>query len=241
VNFRAARFAGGVAWIAVISAVSSVSQAADRVVVDRPSVRYTSPETGGPASPRFLTEREIAFRARLEATYDKSAEPMQDRYVRPAIERHIAEDMLSELLITRGTDPIALPQLAASAKAELCDRTGAHPGDCSVLDQMMKTEGIDETELLEMLRRQVRAEHYVDRVISPILRASEEDLREAFRTSQHAYKGMPFEDAKPMLLRWLVHERIRAAEVEFLQAARSRVRIVILPSTPSGYEHLLAT
>ena len=34
---------------------------------DRTSVRFVSPETGGPAHPRFVLQRVLAFEARLEA------------------------------------------------------------------------------------------------------------------------------------------------------------------------------
>jgi len=68
---------------------------------------------------------------------------------------------------------------------------------------------------------------YLDRAVTPILEPSEEHLREVFRSSAHPFRGQPFEQARPALRRWLVAERLRAAESAFFQAARVHIRIIV--------------
>ena len=49
------------------------------------------------------------------------------------------------------------------------------------------------------------------------------------RESRLGFKSMKFEEAREPLSRWFVAERLRVAENAFLQAARARVKIVIVP------------
>ena len=71
-----------------------------RIVVDRTVVRFHAPETGGTAQPRFITERTLAFEARLEAmagTPEGIGDGYQEHDVRAAVERHVAEELLAGL------------------------------------------------------------------------------------------------------------------------------------------------
>ena len=214
-------------WIVLAAALvlSSAPALAEPVVVDRVAVRLVSPETGGSARPRFFTEREVAFFARLEAAVDRaeigSAE-YPERYVRAAVDRLAARTMLASLLIQRGTEPPDLPRLAADARAELADRLGGE----DALRALMQKESLADAELDRLLRTQVRAAWYVDRVITPIHAVNEDQLREAHRSALHPYRGAKFEDVRGRLRRWVTVERLRAAELEFLQGARSRIKIV---------------
>lgn len=204
---------------------------------DRVAVRYITPETGGAAHPRFYTERELAFWARIEALLEQTPlEPNDypERYVRTAVDRLVARSMLSALMVQRGVEPPDLPKLTLDARSELEARVGA-----PALVDAMKREGIDEEELLAFLRDQVRAAYYVDRAVTPILSVTEDALREAFRATLHPFRGGKFDDVRGKLRRWLVVERLRAAEVEFLQGARARIKITparsaIATTTASG-------
>jgi hypothetical protein len=190
--------------------------------VDRVAVRYITPETGGAMRPRFLTERELAFFARIEALFEQTAlEPGEypERYVRLAVDRLIARSMLATLMMQRG-DPAELPRLTLEAREELETRLGGP----SVLAETMRKEGIEDEELLAFLRDEVRAAYYVDRAITPILGVTEEALREAFRSVLHPFRGAKFDDVRTRMRRWLVTERLRAAEIEFFQGARARIK-----------------
>ncbi|MBX3219435.1 MAG: hypothetical protein KF795_02880 [Labilithrix sp.] len=203
------------------------------VVADRVVVRYVTPETGGAARPRFFTERELAFFARVEALLEQTPlEPNEypERYVRSAIDRLVARSMLASLMIQRGVEPPELPRLTLEARAELEARLGgAH-----VLADTMKKEGIEDEELLSFLRDEVRAIYYVDRAIAPILAVTEDSLREAYRSALHPFRGAKFDDVRGKLRRWLVTERLRAAELEFLQGARARIKITTVRAADLG-------
>jgi hypothetical protein len=192
-------------------------------VVDRVAVRFVSPETGGSAHPRFFTQREIAFVARLEALLEQSpieGNDIPETYARVAIDRLVARTMLASLMIQRGVEPPELLRASHEARGELEARIGE-----TTLASMMKAEGIEEAELLVLLRDYVRATHYVDRAVTPVLTVTEDQLREAFRATMHPYRGAKFEDVRPRLKRWLVAERMRVAEIEYLQAVRARIRV----------------
>lgn len=203
------------------------------VIADRVAVRFVAPETGGGARPRFLTERELAFFTRIEALLEQT--PLADneypeRYVRTAVDRMVARTMLASLQIQRGVEPPDLGRLALEGRAELEARLGGE----KVLTDLMKREGIEDEEILAVMRDQARAAFYVDRTITPLLAVSEDALREAFRTMLHPFRNQKFDEVRVKLRRWLVVERLRAAEIEYLQSARARVRIVtvIPPAAP---------
>ena len=193
-------------------------------VMDRIAVRFVAPELGGATRPAFVTERELAFAARLEGLFEDSTAPYtpQDRFLREALDRHVARTMLGELLIQRGIEPPDLMRSVDDARAELSARVGGEER----LAAAMRAEGIDEIELKEALKRRARAAYYVDRVINPILNPSEDEVKEAFRALPHPFKAARYEETKTPFVKWLVHERMRTAELEFYQVARTRVRIV---------------
>lgn len=209
------------------ASASATSPSPERHHVDGVAVRFYSPETGGPEHPLFITERTLAFEARLEALQEGYAggnekQLYAERHVRAALEHHVAEEMLSRLAYE---NPPPLPELARQIHdvgIALVTRIGGE----GVLLSAASAEGIALVEVDAMLRRQAKAGIYIDRAINPILHPSEDQLREVFRTAAHPYRGMSFEDARPNLERWFVAERLRVAKSAFLQTARTRVKIV---------------
>lgn len=196
-------------------------------------MRFIAPETGGAARPRFFTEREVGFFARVEAMIEQlplEGDAYPERYVRTAIDRLVARAMLASLLVERGGEQPDVLRIAQIARSELADRIGG----AAVLEDAMQREGIDEPELLTFLRDQVRAAWYVDRTITPIFAVTEDSLREAYRSMLHPFRAIKFEDARVRLRRWLVAERMRSTELEFLQSARARIRISTVLA-PAGH------
>ncbi len=204
-----------------------VSAASADVTADRTAVRFVTAETGGNAKPRFITERELAFFTRLEAAMENvtlGAAEYPDRYVRPATDRLVARAMLSSLLLQRGSEPPDLPKLTNEMRAELADRVGGE----KVLTSLLEKEKIDEPELLAFLKEQVRANWYIDTSVTPILAVTDDQLRETFRSALHPFKNTPYDEVKPRLKRWLVAERARVSELEFLQGTRARIKVTVV-------------
>lgn len=200
---------------------------AQQQTADRMAVRFVSPETGGMARPRFITDRELALYTRFEARMADAPTTQgeyPERFVRSALDRMVARTMLAGLLIQRGQEPPDLPRLVDAARLELADRVGG----LEVLDQILVGEGVTLEELNVLLRDQVRAFFYVDKAITPIGTITEDSLREAFRSATHPFRGGKFEDVRSRLRRWVSTERLRETELEFLQSARSRTTIVAL-------------
>src|SRR5258706_15004408 len=115
----------------VVSSLTStrvaVAEAAP-VVIDRAVVRFDAPETGGGLRPQFIFERELAFEARLEALADSDRAhegvPYLDRHVRAALERHVAEELLSHLAMDPEPRPDEIARRAETARAVVEQRVG---------------------------------------------------------------------------------------------------------------------
>jgi hypothetical protein len=194
-------------------------------ILDRVAVRFYAPEAGGNQRPRFITERTLSFEARLIAMSEQSASPEappQDRHLRTALERHVAEELLSLLGIEGGKDPPDLSRLADDARAELEARVGGE----GPLRLAAQVEHIDPEEVESFFLRHARAEYYLDRNVAPLLSPPEDQLREVFRTSAHPFRGKHFDDVRKEFSLWFIAERVKAAESTFLQTARTRVKIV---------------
>jgi hypothetical protein len=205
-------------------------------VVDRTVVRFYAPETGGPAYPRFVLERVLAFEARLAEmaeTPEGLGESYGERDVRDALDHHVAEEILSSLAdkLIADLPPDKRPSAGDLAIVER-DVSGAFVerlGGRERIDSAARLEQIEGTEVNAILRRGALAAWYIDRAVTPLLHAGEEQLRDVFRSSAHPYRGQSFDQARAALERWFISERVRAAESAFLQSARSRVRIIPTP------------
>jgi hypothetical protein len=214
-----------IAVLAAMLAPSLAFAADERRVVDAIAVRFYAPETGGASRPLFVTERVLAFEARVEALTESFADgklPYLERHARAALEHHVAEEMLARLPLERAPMPAELEKMIVDIVQSLVTRAGGR----DALTRAADAEGIAQVEVDAMLRRQARAAIYIDRAISPILKPSEEQLREVYRTAAHPYRALSFSEARANLERWYVAERIRVAESSYLQTARTRVKII---------------
>ncbi len=219
---------------AVYALMSSADAAAsDAVLVDATAVRFVASETGGPAHPRFISQRILALEARFEMMGQEGAgprAPIDERHVRAAVEHHVAQELL-------GNIPHELPpkrdevlKVVADMRAALESRVGG----AGALAAAAAYEGVDASEVDELVFREALAALYIDRQLTPILRPSEEQLREAYRTASHPFRNVPYEEARAGLLRWFVLERVRVAEASFLQAGRARVIITYIGTEPTA-------
>lgn len=197
-------------------------------ILDRALVRFSAPETGGSRFPRFVFERVLAFEARLEALADpdrtQSGEPYRERHVRAALERHIAETLLSSLRIEPEPTAAQMVRQTEAARAILVERVGG----LAALAQAAAAEGVDERELLSILRRQARASLYLDRMVTPMLRPSDAELRNLQTSAPAPFRARPFEQVSGALRRWYVARRLSTALATFYQNARSRLEITML-------------
>jgi hypothetical protein len=220
------------ALVAVLLIVGSTSTdaSAEAFSVDRAVVRFVSPETGGVRSPRFVYERMLAFEARMEALADPdrgaadAARPYRERHIRAALERHVAESLLSSLRIEPEPTEKELARQTESARRILFERIGG----VKPLEDSAKAEGIDSREITSMLRRQARASLYLDRMVAPMLHPSAAELRNIHAMVQTPFRNQPFDRIEPALRRWYVARRLSIALQAFFQGARSRVTIELL-------------
>jgi hypothetical protein len=197
--------------------------------VDRAAVRFDAPETGGIARPQFIFERELAFEARLEALGDadrsERASPYLDRHVRAALERHVAEELLSHLAMDPEPSAEEIKRRASSALGVLEQRVGGR----DALVDAAAAEGLDADEVEALVQREARASLYLDRMVAPMLEPSEAELREIHRSTANPFRAQRFDDVVSPLRSWYVAERLEAALGAFYQNARGRVHMVLLP------------
>lgn len=221
---RMATLAGWAA-AAIVCVAPHAARGDASAVLDRVLVRWHAPETGGPARPQFIFERELAFEARVESIADPDPEPgpYHDRHVRAALERHIAETLLASLPILPKPDRKVVDARADVAREILEQRLrGKHR-----LTEAARAEGIGDAELALIFQRQARASLYLDRMIAPMLEPGELELRDLWRTGATPFKDQPFEQVVKPLTRWYVGQRLTQALDAYFQNARARVVISV--------------
>jgi hypothetical protein len=219
-------------WLVCAASIAAASPAAagpkEATAVDRVVVRFDAPETGGVAKPKFIFERELAFEARLEALGDgdktERGVPYLDRHVRAAMERHVAEELLSHLAMDPEPTPAETEQRMAGAREMLAARVG---GEAALL-AAAQAEGIEPSDLDALFRREARASLYLDRMVAPMLEPSEAELREVHRSGANPFRGQRFDDVMAALRKWYVSERLEAALVALFQNATTRVHLTVL-------------
>ncbi len=218
--------AAGVAAL-VAASPADAQPSAPATIVDAIAVRFYAPETGDAERPRFITERTLAFEARIEAMNDRydGALPYLERHVRSALERHIAEEMLAHLPLDGGP----ASDVRARMVRQFVNTATARAGGRAAVLAAATAEGLAVQEVDALFARQAAAAIYVDTALTPILHATDEQLRQVFRTAAHPYRGTTFEDARDRLDKWFVIERLRSAEAAYFQTARARVKIVLVP------------
>jgi hypothetical protein len=220
-------FVAGCALLAF--ALCSAHDVARAEPVDRAVVRFSAPELGGARSPRFVFARMLAFEARLEALADpdRPGVPYRDRHLSAALERHVAETLLSSLRIEPEPEPAAVSAQAEAARRMTESRCGGAGG----LAAAARAEGISERELFAFFRRQARASLYLDRIVAHMLVPNDAELRRLYRSERTPFRDAPFESTLPALRRWYVSTRLSAAVSDFYQNARGRLEIEILNGT----------
>ncbi len=222
------RFRAPAAFV-LVTAFGAPAAHAQEVPLDRVVVRFVAPETGGVRSPRFIFERVLAFEARLEALTDPdrsqaSELPYRERHVRAALERHVAETLLAALRIDPEPSAKELARQTEAARLLLYQQAGG----ALAVQQAAVAEGMDEREILRILRRRARASLYLDRMVAPMLAPSRAELQALHRTAQTPFRDRPFDEIEPALRRWYVGQRLAQALGSFYQNARSRLEVKIV-------------
>jgi len=205
-------------------AFADVPSADVYATTDAVAVRFFAPDTGGAAHPRFITQRQISFEAKLLALEEDPAGVLQTRHVRAAVESHVADEMLAALPIERAPTAVVVASTVEVMRGAVEQRAGGH----AIALHALEADGMDAAEFTAFLQRQAHAALYLDRALGPILSTTEDQLRETYRTTSHPFRARRFEDCRDDLARWLLIERFRAAEQAYLQTARSRVTVIYL-------------
>jgi hypothetical protein len=221
--------------LAAVCLVAVGSAHAQAVVpLDRAVVRFSAPEVGGNAGPRFVFERMLAFESRLAALADAGHDaerqgPYSEHHRRVALERHIAETLLSSLRI----DP-APTQKTVEGQMRLAESMlTAEVGGYEKLRAAARAEGIGTQELRRLYRRRARASLYLHQMVAPMLTPTNSELRELYGKTPLASE--PFAKVKPALRRLFVSRALAEAVTTFYQNARARLRVTVLTAgTPEA-------
>ena len=209
--------------------VSAAAQDAEKppgILIDRVVVRWYADEIGGAAQARSILSRELAFEARLEALAEGAQpdEPLLDRHIREALDRHIAESLLAALPISPHPTPKDVADRAESARRILAQQCGGNDR----IARAAALEGISSDEYSTLLRRRARASLYLDRMIAPMLEPTEQELRDFHASGATKLSSEPFDEVIEEVRRVFIASRLRDAIDEFFQNARSRITIRVL-------------
>lgn len=169
---------------------------AEPITLDRVAVRFYAPETGGVERPRFITQRRLAFEARIEALADQSRSDdaaYRERHLSAALERHVSEVLLASLRIEPEPSEAVMSRQVELARKLLVDRVG---GEDALL-AAQRAEGVSAAELSSLLRRQARASLYLDRMVAPMLRPSDAELEAIQRSAPAALQNEAFSACSP--------------------------------------------
>lgn len=208
---------------------SSSTPSKTSVRVDRVVARFEANELGGPARPRFIFERTLAFEARIEALAEqqrgepRASNAYSERDVRSALERHVTEEILVSLPVfpALGSDEVRRRSIAALVSLQ--QLVG---GRQNLLDAAF-AEGMEMEDLDAFVERRARASLYLDRMIAPMLNPSDAELREVLRTEPTPFRGKRFDEVALPLRQWYVGDRLRTALAAFFRSARARIRIIL--------------
>jgi hypothetical protein len=110
------------------------------------------------------------------------------------------------------------------AQAALAQRVGGS----EALEAAARAEGLGQAEVFRVLQRQARASLYLDRMVAPMLRPSEAELRVLHQSGRTPFTRQPFEEIALPLRRWYVTRRLSAALVDYYEGARSRLSLHVL-------------
>jgi len=212
----------------LLSLIGLSSPANAETEIDRAVARFYVRETGGVGSPRFIYQRELAFEARLEALAEGEPRPgepaYRPRHVRAAFDRHVTETVLESLGIDPEPSAADIGRRVDEARLALIERVhGVLP-----LREAAQAEGIAETELLRVLRRQALASLYLDRMVAPMLLPTESELEAVHRTQRTPFSGRPFDEIEPALRRWVVEGRLSTALSAYYDGLRTRLVVTTL-------------
>lgn len=216
------------AALALALALSALPAAAQESSVveplDRVAVRWHAAATGGVERPQFIMARQLAFEARIEALAESGARPgaeFGDKHVRAALQRHVAETILATLPVTPAPTPKEIAGYAEEARRILEEQVGGR----QALNSAADAEGLSAEELNAWLRRRARASWYLDRMVAPMLRPSDIDLREAHQRGESPYTGQRYEDVEEPLRRWYISTRLARAVDTYFRSIRAKVTI----------------
>ena len=222
VSKKAWSIAGAVALLLAAPAQADDKAAPAPQLVDRVIVRWTTTDKGG-QKPQIIFARELALETRLEAMSGGEAPdaPLTERYIRAALNRHIAESLLSMLPI----DPVPTPEVIAQRATAAADVLQNRVGGPEKLAKALAIEGFSDEELAAILQRSARASLYLDRMVAPQVAPTKQELVELQASGTTPYTKEPFDKVEEKLRRWAISQRINDALDTFFQRTRSKVVI----------------
>jgi hypothetical protein len=178
----------------------------------------------------FVTERVLAYEARVFAMVVDGAAPLQpleERHVRSALEQHVAEEVLCAMG-TGDVDGRSVDEAEALLREATSDRVAAE-----ALEQARLREGLTLFETHALSRRHACAAAVIDRIVAPVLAPGEEQIALVYRRSAHPYRGLPLTEVRERLTRWYVEERLRVLLSAYFQNVRGRLAMRVASTPPS--------
>ncbi len=215
---------GAVDWCRLPEAVSAP------VPVERVVAEFTAAELGGPAAPRFVFARVLRFEARLLALADGARTmptPFNERHLRVALRRHIAETLLAARTLGAAPSRDALERRLNEVRRAAVVRSGGE----AELAAAARAEGLAANEVTALFLRRARASFYAHLALAPLLEpAAELIAREVVAMSGVAVERTSREQRAEARAR-LIERRLDETLDETFRGARARLGLRLVDRT----------
>ena len=101
-------------------------------------------------------------------------------------------------------------------------------GGKAILIKAAAQQGLDDDELASLWIRRARASWYLDKMVAPMLKPSDIDLRDVHRRGETPFTNLRFELVAQRLRNWYVSTRLASALDAYYRSIRSRVTVRLI-------------
>lgn len=193
------------------------------VTVDRVLAVIETGEVGSRVSDVVMSS-EVEIAARL-ALLERRA---SDRAVSEGLRRAVLDQLVSETLVYREAERLALSEVSADDVARGREALAARVGSAEILERFVADNHLSAAEVSQLVSRRVVVERFVQTNVRAGIEVSDEEVAREYARTDHPFVGRPLDEVRDALRAWLVETRFRAALERWVRALRGRGSVRVL-------------
>ena len=183
--------------------------------------------------PRVVTLTKLTEEARIamisRGATDAAFRALDGPALRAALDWYVDQTLLAEEARRLGV--FQVDRAEALAELERFKRQFPRPGSYPAF---LAASDISEEDLLAVLGRMLRVQHYLDSRVARAARVSDADVEAARLARREEFEGLPLARAREAVRGRLQEERIRAEVKSVVADLRSRAAVRVLVSLEAG-------